>query len=110
MPVSQSARAQHFVALAQLMRARARLFSALVLLSFVLLHFASHITLVVSVSVAQQALDSLMMFWRTETGTYVLATALSIHVFNALWSIYVRRYLRLPLETNADQLVGKTLS
>jgi adenylate cyclase len=37
------------------------------------------------------------MFWRTDTGTYVLATALAVHVVNALWSIYIRRYLRLPI-------------
>jgi adenylate cyclase len=92
---SQSARAARLVAVARLIRARARLLSALVLLSFVLCHLAGHMALIVSVPVAQQALDGLMMFWRTETGTYLLAAALAVHVLNALWSIYVRRYLQL---------------
>ena len=92
---SQSARAARLVAGARLVRARARLLSALVLLSFVLCHLASHIVLLVSVPVAQQALDGLMAFWRSETGTYLLATALAVHVLNALWSIYIRRYLQL---------------
>jgi adenylate cyclase len=103
---SQSARAAHLVAFARLIRARARLLSALVLLSFVLCHFAGHIALIVSVPVAQQALDRLMMFWRTETGTYLLATALAVHVLNALWSIYVRRYLRLTAWELAQLSLG----
>jgi hypothetical protein len=61
------------------------------------------------VPVAQQALDSLMMFWRTEAGTSVLATALAIHVFNALWSIYIRRYLRLPAWELAQLSLGLSI-
>jgi adenylate cyclase len=104
--VSQSAQSARFFAAVRLVRARARLLSALVLLSFVLCHLASHITLIVSVPVAQRALDSLMSFWRTETGTYVLATALAVHVLNALWSIYIRRYLRLPAWELAQLCLG----
>jgi adenylate cyclase len=33
--------------------------------------------------------------WRTAIGTTILLSALLIHYLNALWSIYVRRYLRL---------------
>src|SRR5271166_6485954 len=93
----QSVRAARLLGVARFIRARARLISALVLLSFVLCHLVSHISLIVSLPVAQQVLDRLMRFWRTETGTYVLATALAVHVLNALWSIYIRRYLRLSL-------------
>jgi hypothetical protein len=49
-------------AILRLVRALARLLNVLVLLSFVLCHLASHITLIVSVPVAQRALDSLMSF------------------------------------------------
>jgi adenylate cyclase len=80
-----------------------------VLLSFVLCHLVSHIALIVSVPVAQRALDSLMLFWRTETGTYVLATALAVHVLNALWSIYIRRYLRLPVWELAQLCLGRSI-
>jgi adenylate cyclase len=106
---SQSGSAARLVAVARLIRARARLLSALVLLSFVLCHLASHITLVVSVPVAQQVLDSLMSFWRTEAGTYLLATALAVHVLNALWSIYIRRYLRLPAWELAQLSLGLSI-
>jgi adenylate cyclase len=72
----------------------------------VLCHLGSHIALIVSVPVAQKALDSLMSFWRTETGTYLLATALAGHVLNALWSVYIRRYLRLPAWELAQLSLG----
>jgi adenylate cyclase len=101
--------AARLVAVARLVRARARLLSALVLLSFVLCHLASHIALIISVPVAQQALDSLMSFWRTEAGTYLLATALAVHVLNALWSIYIRRYLRLPAWELAQLSLGLSI-
>jgi adenylate cyclase len=106
---SQSARAARLVAFARFIRARARLISALVLLSFVLCHLVSHISLIVSLSVAEQVLDRLMRFWRTETGTYVLATALAVHVLNALWSIYIRRYLRLSLWELAQLSLGLSI-
>jgi adenylate cyclase len=106
---SQSAWAAHWVAVARLVRARARLLSALVLLSFVLCHLGSHIALIVSVPVAQKALDSLMSFWRTEIGTYLLATALAVHVLNALWSVYIRRYLRLPAWELAQLSLGLSI-
>jgi adenylate cyclase len=76
-------------------RARLRLISALVLLTFVVCHLVSHIFLLVSIPVASRVLGTMMMFWWTKTGGIVLATALLVHYFNALWSIYVRRYLRL---------------
>ena len=105
----QSARAARLVAFARFIRARARLISALVLLSFVLCHLVSHISLIVSLPVAEPVLDRLMRFWRTETGTYVLATALAVHVLNALWSIYIRRYLRLSLWELAQLSLGLSI-
>ena len=50
-----------------------------------------------------------MKFWWTDTGTYVLATALAIHVLNALWSIYIRRYLRLPVWELAQLGLGLSI-
>jgi len=82
-------------AFAHLARARLRLLSALILLAFVICHLVSHIFLLVSIPVASGALGFLMTFWWTKTGGLVLATALLVHYLNALWSIYIRRYLRL---------------
>jgi adenylate cyclase len=76
-------------------RARLRLVSALVMLSFVVCHLVSHITLLVSFHLANRALTILMAPWRTDIGTAILLTAALVHYVNALWSIYERRYLRL---------------
>jgi adenylate cyclase len=108
-PAPQSARAAHLVGAARLVRARARLISGLVLLSFVLCHLVSHIFLIVSLPIAQEVLGELMMFWWSKTGTYLLATALAVHVLNALWSIYIRRYLRMPVWELAQLGLGLSI-
>src|SRR5258708_4816994 len=72
-----------------------RLVSGLVLLAFVLCHLTAHSFLLVSLERAGTALDILMYPWRTAIGTAILVSALLVHYLNALWSIYVRRYLRL---------------
>jgi adenylate cyclase len=78
-------------------RGELRLFSALVLLAFVVCHLTAHILLLVSLDTAEAGLDLLMSPWRTVAGTGLLVTALAIHYLNALWSIYIRRSLRLTL-------------
>ena len=105
----RSARTARLVAVARLVRARARLISALVLLSFVLCHLTSHMFLIVSLPVAERALDILMTFWWTETGTYVLAAALAVHALNALWAVYIRRYLRMPAWELAQLVLGLSI-
>ncbi len=96
-------------AMARLVRARARLVSALVLFAFVLCHFVSHIFLIFSLQVADRVLGVLMDFWWTSTGTYLLAVALSVHVLNALWSIYIRRSLRMPSWEWAQLALGLSI-
>ena len=105
----RSARGARLVAIARLVRARARLISALVLLSFVLCHLVSHMFLIVSLPVAEHAIDILMTFWWSETGTYVLAGALAVHALNALWAIYIRRYLRMPVWELAQLTLGLSI-
>jgi len=72
-----------------------RLASALVLLAFVVCHLTAHSFLLISFERAGAALDVLMYPWRTAVGTAILVSALLAHYSNALWSIYVRRSLRL---------------
>jgi adenylate cyclase len=76
-------------------RARLRLSSGLVMLAFVICHLTAHWFLLVSVDDAETALTFLMYPWRTWLGTSVLIAAFVIHYSNALWSIYIRRSLRL---------------
>jgi adenylate cyclase len=79
----------------RMLRNNLRLVSALVLLAFVICHLTAHSLLLVSFERAGVALDLLMYPWRTTIGTTILISALLAHYSNALWSIYVRRYLRL---------------
>lgn len=58
-------------------------------------HLTAHAFLLVSFARADAALDMLMSPWRTAIGTAILVSALLAHYLNGLWSIYVRRYLRL---------------
>jgi adenylate cyclase len=76
-------------------RARLRLTSALVMLAFVICHLTAHSFLLVSVDKAQPVLTVLMYPWRTWVGTAILVAAFVAHYCNALWSIYIRRSLRL---------------
>lgn len=77
------------------LRSRLRLGSALVMLAFVLCHLAAHSFLLVSEPLATSVLIPLMKPWRSGVGTVILLTAFFIHYGNALWSIYVRRSLKL---------------
>lgn len=77
------------------LRSDLRLVSALTMLAFVVCHLTAHGFLLISFERAEAARNILMYPWRTSIGTTVLVTALIVHYLNALWSIYVRRYLRL---------------
>jgi adenylate cyclase len=79
----------------RMLRSNLRVVSAVVLLAFVVCHLTAHSLLLISFERAGAALDILMYPWRTAIGTAILASALLAHYWNALWSIYVRRYLRL---------------
>ena len=76
-------------------RARLRLTSGLVMLGFVICHLTAHCLLLVSFQDAEATRTVLMYPWRTLIGTAILTTAFLVHYSNALWSIYVRRSLRL---------------
>ena len=65
------------------------------MLSFVVCHLAAHSVLLVSESAATSVLVALMKPWRSAIGTFILVGAFLLHYGNALWSIYVRRSLRL---------------
>jgi adenylate cyclase len=76
-------------------RARLRLVSALVMLAFVICHLTAHAVLLISFEDAEATLKVLMYPWQTWLGTAILLSAFLVHYSNALWSIYIRRSLRL---------------
>jgi adenylate cyclase len=76
-------------------RARLRITSGLVMLAFVICHLTAHCFLLVSFEDAEAVRNVLMYPWRTYLGTGILLAAFLVHYGNALWSIYIRRSLRL---------------
>src|SRR5262245_29845580 len=87
-------------------RARLRLSSALVLLAFVICHLLAHSLLLVSQPLAEEILAALMRPWRSTAGTALLITAFFVHYANALWSVYERRTLLLPMWESAQLVLG----
>lgn len=65
------------------------------MLSFVLCHLTAHSFLLVSEPLATSVLIPLTKPWRSAIGTVILLTAFFVHYGNALWSIYVRRSLKM---------------
>lgn len=102
----RSARAEQLSGWARHARAYARLTSGLILMFFVLCHLLSHIFLLVSLPIADKVLDAMMWFWRSDAGSIVLASTVVVHVSNALWSLYIRRYLRMPAWEIAQLAMG----
>jgi adenylate cyclase len=76
-------------------RSRLRLISGLIMLAFVISHLTAHAFLLVSFESAETVRKALMYPWRTIAGTGILTAAFVVHYGNALWSIYIRRSLRM---------------
>src|SRR5689334_22772564 len=87
-------------------RARLRLISGLIMLVFVISHLTAHWFLLISVEDAQSVLTVLMSPWHTLAGTGLLVAAFVVHYSNALWSIYIRRSLRITGWELAQVVLG----
>ena len=68
-----------------------------VVLCFVVMHLVNHALLIGSVPFADQARRWLALPWRTLPGTILLYGALLVHAGLALWTLYARRTLQMPL-------------
>ena len=90
-------------------RSALRLGSGLVLLAFVICHLTGHCLLLASIESADTVLGVLMYPWRTWLGTGILTAALLVHYGNALWSVYIRRALRLTRWEWAQLALGLTI-
>jgi len=90
-------------------RGRLRLASALVMLAFVICHLTAHCFLLVSFEDAEATRNVLMYPWRTWIGTSILVAAFLVHYGNALWSIYIRRSLRLTRWEWAQLALGLSI-
>jgi adenylate cyclase len=73
-----------------------RLYSGLVLFTYIALHLTNHALGLVSIAFAERGLRVAMSVWQSVPGTLLLYGAAGVHVVLALLSIYERRTLRMP--------------
>jgi adenylate cyclase len=78
------------------MLGRFRLYSGLVLFAYLTGHLANHALGVISLEAMNAGMRFTIEPWRTLPGTVLLSGAALAHVFTVLWSLYLRRTLRMP--------------
>jgi len=91
------------------MRNRLRLYSGLVLFVFVIGHFINHALGLISVDTMNAGAEYIVEPWRTPLGTLLLYGAFFTHAGVALFSLWQRRTLKMPL-WEATQLIAGLLA
>jgi adenylate cyclase len=76
---------------------RTRLTTGLVLLTYLSTHLINHALGLISLDAMNGGRVWFLALWRNPAGTALLYTSLLTHFALALWSLYQRRHLRIPL-------------
>ncbi len=88
---------------------RLRLGAAFVLLTYLILHFINHALGIVSLDAMAAGRSWFLAWWRSAPGTLALYGAITVHGLLALWLLYQRRTLRMPLWETAQYALGLAL-
>ncbi len=72
--------------------------------AYVTTHFVNHSLGLVSVQLMDRALEHIYAYWSSPLGGFILYGAFAIHYSLALWALWLRRSLKMPL-AEATQLV-----
>jgi adenylate cyclase len=88
------------------MLGRFRLYSGLVLFTYLVLHLANHALGLISLEAMNAGLAFTIAPWRTLPGTVLLGGAALMHVSIVLWSLYLRQTLRMPAWQIAQTTLG----
>jgi len=88
---------------------QARLWSGLILLVYVSMHFINHALGLVSIQAMQGMLNYVSFVWSSIPGTIALYGAFSVHIALGLWSIINIRSFRMPLWRWAQILLGLSI-
>jgi adenylate cyclase len=83
---------------------RLRLASGLVMLAYVTTHFVNHSLGLISVQVMDRTLVEIYQYWSSPLGSVLLYGAFATHYSLALWALWLRRSLKMPV-AEATQLV-----
>jgi adenylate cyclase len=76
---------------------RTRLITGLILLTYLSTHLLNHALGLISLDAMEDGRVWFLALWRNPVGTAALYTSLLTHFSLALWSLYQRRHLRIPL-------------
>ena len=76
---------------------RTRLTTGLILLTYLSTHLLNHALGLISLEAMNDGRVWFLALWRNPAGTAILYTSLLTHFSLALWSLYQRRHLRIPL-------------
>src|SRR4051812_37516829 len=79
------------------MTRRIRLFTGLVLFTYVTTHLLNHALGIVSLRTAEDGRLWFTAFWRYAPLTALLYGSIVTHITLALWALYQRRHMRMPL-------------
>jgi len=88
---------------------RTRLVTGLVLLTYLATHLMNHSLGLISLDAMEWGRGWFLALWRNPVGTTALYGSLLIHFGLALWSLYQRRHLRIPLWEGLQLLLGLTI-
>jgi adenylate cyclase len=88
---------------------RLRLGAACVLLLYLTLHFINHALGLISLEVMAAGRWWFLALWRSGVGTLALYGAITVHGILALWLLYDRRTLRMPLWEATQYTLGLLL-
>ena len=78
------------------MTRRLRLWSGLVLFTYLTTHLANHALGLISLDELERGRAWFLALWRNPVGTVALYGAMTTHLSLVLWSLYQRRALRMP--------------
>jgi adenylate cyclase len=88
---------------------RIRLGAAFVLLTYLVLHFSNHALGLVSLAAMEAGRWWFLALWRSAPGTLALYGAITLHGVLALWILYQRRSLRMPVWEATQYTLGLLL-
>ena len=88
---------------------RTRLVTGLILLTYLSTHLLNHALGLISLHAMEWGRQWFLLLWRNPIGTAALYGALLTHLGLAIWALYQRRHLRMPLSEMIQLLFGLTI-
>jgi adenylate cyclase len=88
---------------------RTRLVTGLILLAYLATHLLNHALGLISLDAMEWGRQWFLLLWRNPLGTAALYGALLTHLGLAIWALYQRRHLRMPLSEMLQLLFGLTI-